>query len=235
MFGYLPVNYPSVVIDGPHYFIMEKAGSVGGAGVWGHERWAVKHVVRVGRDLRTLWTRDTDWHPVPRAGASGGPIFEPPFQCVLARGYVWIPASGGALLKVEPSSGAVVNRVSPFGEVPDDSIYLVGTPTVSASGDIYYCVVQLATVEPWDRDVLGSWLVRVDSEDHAQLSAISGATWAPRGDDLCTDTFSRSDLPLPPSPDARAPGRPCTAGGCKSVTRGCRRRYGLYRDESASQ
>jgi hypothetical protein len=204
---YLLVHYPAVLIDGDDIYVLGKAGSYTGRSSRQTQVWQIKNLRRIAGSFRTRWTVDTDWKPVP-LGANG-PFLEPPYQCVIGSHAIWAPGRGGSMLEIDRETGFVASRITPFGPSIDDTIFLVGGPTIATDGSIYYTVIHFGT-DPWAQDTKSSSLVRV-SPDHSVSTAafttlVSGA---PDPNSLCTTQFALADLPFPPSPYADAPTARC--------------------------
>jgi hypothetical protein len=208
--GYLPVHYPVILVDGRDLFVIEKGGSYTPWSHWDAITWSIKKVERnQDNQLMPRWTTPTDWRPVPRLGPTGGPALEPPYQCLLTVDFVWAPGSGGTMLKLSRADGSILERINPFGQTIDPSIFAVGSPAVDQSGNLFYNAIRLQT-DAWKKDSAGSWLVRVSST--GVVSIVSFSTLmadAPDATSLCTTTFDISELPWPPSGDAAAPVQPC--------------------------
>jgi hypothetical protein len=167
--------------------------------------WNVKWLSWEGGRLLDRWTAASDWKPVPDAGALAS--WEPVFHPVLARGAVWIPAAGGAVVELDRQSGRVLGRVSPFG---DPGTFVAGPLTADEAGNIYYTAMTLDPTEPWRTNVRGAWLVKIPLDGpHIQASFDSLTPGAPSFDARCTGTFLTSQLPWPPSRDAVPPSAAC--------------------------
>jgi hypothetical protein len=207
--GYLAVHYPAVVVDGNELVVAEKNGSYSSTSGWTRIDWSIRKIRFSNGELSEVWRAGTDWRPVPRFGATGGPVLEPAYQAVLNANSVWAPGRGGTLLQFDRTSGSLVARINPFGDTIDDTIFVAGSPAVD--GDhIYYNAVQLDPDRPWTQDVRNAWLVHVGpDESTAKVDYATLVPGAPAATHLCTGTFSAAQLPFPPSPDTAAPSRPC--------------------------
>lgn len=103
-------------------------------------------------------------------------------------------------------------RLNPFGEPPNSAIFVAGPPAIDERGTIYYQAIHLDPVEPWTRDVIDAWLVRVGTDGTiSRVSLRELIPSAPGATDLCTTSFDTAQLPFPPGRDAVAP-----AGSCGS-------------------
>ena len=183
---------------------------------WDTQGWGMQRLDWKKDGLQPKWTRTTDWTPVPFGvwdHSAGywiflGPDWEPVFHGALDGRWVYVPASGGSLLKVDKETGAVHDWIRPFGPSLDPTIYLCG-PVTTFKGNVYYNAIQLDPLNPWTDDVVGSWLVRVAPDGKVtKVSYASLTPDAPAGSDPCTVQFGNNSdsasLPWPPSPGAVA-------------------------------
>jgi outer membrane protein assembly factor BamB len=68
----------------------------------------------------------------------------------------------------------------------------------------------LSPSNPWGKDVVGAWLVKIAADGTISKVAFSALTPnAPAASAPCSVQFPNSDLPWPPSPDAVPPTTPC--------------------------
>lgn len=211
IYGYLPVHYPAILVDGPELFVIEKSGSYAPWTHWDGITWSVKKVRR-GHDNRLVsaWVTTTDWRPAPRLGPTGGPALEPPYQCLLTADVVWAPGAGGSMFRLSRADGAILSRVNPFGSTVDPSIFAVGSPAVDQSGNVYYSAIRLHEQDAWGQDSEGAWLVRIAATGQASIVAFSTLmSSVPNAPSSCTTTFDLAQLPWPPGRDATAPAAAC--------------------------
>lgn len=207
--GDLLVHYQAPLLDGNDVYMEFKGGNFSGLRNWESQTWIEKKLTWSGSQLVTAWSFTSTWKPVPYASATSfnGPTWEPVFHPVLAGDFIYVPMAGGTVAKVRKSNGSVAATLNPFGTV-DTRTFVAGPLSADKNGNIYYNAIKLSN-QPWDDDVVDSWLVKITSAN--QTSKVSFATLtpnAPRGTDPCEVGFG-SDLPWPPSPDAVPPTFPC--------------------------
>jgi hypothetical protein len=214
----LLVHYPSPLLDGDDVFITSKSGAWRscdppgsghpapcGSAAWNGVIWNVKRLAWDGGRLVERWTVASDWKPIPDAGALAS--WEPVFHPILARGSVWMPAAGGAVVEIERSSGRVLSRIAPISE---PGTYVAGPLAADTAGNIYYTAMSVDPADPWRNDVRGAWLVKIPADGPPiQASFASLTPGAPAGGSRCTGTFAPSQLPWPPAPNAVPPSGPC--------------------------
>jgi hypothetical protein len=211
----LLAHYQVPLIDGSNIFMEFKSGTYNknrySTEIWGENgfRWANGQLVQI-------WSFTSDWG----APGSQADFWEPVFHGVLANGYVYVPGAFGTIFKLNEMTGAVVKRINPFSSL-DPTIIVAGVPTVDSNGNIYYNAIQQynsgAGESFYQHDIVDSWLVKVapdDSTRRASYSVLvsetaSGSLPAPGANDQCLTTFSNTQLPWPPSPNALPPTSPC--------------------------
>jgi outer membrane protein assembly factor BamB len=194
--GAVLVHYPVPLLAGNDVFMTFKSGSLT-APMWSEKRLRVD-----GTLVEELWTFDTDWQPVP------GLAWEPVIQPALAGTSVYVPAAGGGLFRVDARTGSEIVHIDPFGA--PSGTFVAGPLTVAPDGSILYNALAVDLVDPWGRDVLGSWLVRVSPANQAEVVPYAAlAPAAPGPGDSCELTFGVQELPWPPSLGARPPVGPC--------------------------
>jgi hypothetical protein len=217
--GELFVHYAAPLLEGRSAYVAVKTGRYVpcdppgsgspfpcGADAWGLQLWGVTKLEWDGGALVQKWNVLSDWKPEPSAGGLQG--WEPLFQPVLTAAFLYLPAAGGSILKVDKTTGAVVRRLDPFAA--DSNTYVAGGLAADSSANIFYNAITLAPSEPWSTDVLGAWLVRISADDSVASVAFAQLTPnAPVSGDLCETEFPGTDLPWPPSAGAVAPTRPC--------------------------
>ncbi len=219
--GNLLVHYAVPLADGGDVYMTRKTGVyVGcpptgslapipcGADAWDTQIWNVTKYRWQGGALVALWTFESDWKPEPNAGG-GLAGWEPVFLPALAREYLYVPGAGGTVHRVSKQTGIADARLSPFADLVATR-YVAGGLAVAPDGAIVYDAIQLDPADPWGADVVGAWLVRIAPDGKAARvdfgSLVSGE---PLASDLCQGTFSRDQLPWPPSPDAAPPSSAC--------------------------
>jgi len=218
--GTLLVHYQVPLIDGNDVFIESKAG-VYSNNTYSTQTWHQnKYTWQQGKFVK-IWTFDTDWF----AAGSSNDFWEPVYHAVLANGFLYDPGKGGTIFKINKADGSVVKRINPFGTTIDPNTYTASPLSTDGQGNIYYNVVKIATdpaVSFFTKDVVDSWLVKVAPDDsiskvtytallqQAQIKGVpAGEPLVPRATDKCKASFSATQLPWPPSPDAQAPTIQC--------------------------
>ena len=205
--GALLVHYPAPLASGNDVFLMTKSGTYTSAGNWASQEWGWKRLHWQDGSLREVWNYRSDWKPVPSGGVLG---WEPVNQAALAGGFLYLPGFGGTVLKLDANDGSLVARINPFGASPDPQIFVSGPLAASAGGEIYYNAIRLDPADPWRRDVLDAWLVRVTTDARASVARypdiVSGA---PSAGAQCLTAFSTEPLPWPPSANATPPSSAC--------------------------
>lgn len=200
--NYLPVLYPTALLDGNDLFIIQKSGTYSPS-TRATQFWSIRNLRRDNAYVTDRWTVQTDWRPLP------GRYLETPYQCSLTHDYVWAPGLGGTMLRIRRVDG-VTERINPFGTGVDSTMFVAGSAAIDDFGNLYYNVIQLDPAHPWSADVLGAWLVRIGADEvvtKAPFASLVSA--APSATDLCTTFFDSTQLPFPPSKDAAAPTAPC--------------------------
>jgi len=196
------IHYAVPLLDGDDVFMAYKEDLIIGP-FEGVANWGVKRFRWENGNLVQKWVSATDWAPVPNSG------WEPSMQPVLANGFIYLPASGGTLLKLDRNTGAVIARINPFASV-DTSTFLSGPPTADAAGNIVYGAFRLNVSAPWTTDVTAAWLVRVTTDGTATAVPLAPlVSNAPSASSQCTSRFPGGSLHLPPSPTAVAPTTVC--------------------------
>ncbi len=192
------IHYPAPLVAGDDVFMMFKAGSAG-APTWTQKR------LRFGTaGLEERWTFSSDWQPAP------GLSWEPVFHAALTSGFLYVPAAGGGVFKLDRESGARVARIDPLGAAPDT--FVVGPLTVAPDGSILYNALALDLADPWRREAKGSWLVRIAPDDRAVAASYATLVpGAPAAGAACEQSFASGQLPWPPSPAARPATAACGA------------------------
>jgi len=214
----LQAHYQVPLIDGANVYMEFKSGTYNknnyATQIWGESgfQWQNGNLVQT-------WSFTSDWTAV----GSQADFFEPVFHAVLANGFIYVPGAGGTIVKLNTSTGSVINRVNPFGVKIDPDIIVAGVPSTDGHGNIYYTAIQQhnhgAGVSFYQHDIVDSWLIKVAPDDSfAKVSysvlvaqTASGSQPSPKPGDLCLGVFSLSLLPLPPSPTAVPPTAPCGA------------------------
>ncbi|MFL6208133.1 MAG: hypothetical protein ACJ74W_04745 [Pyrinomonadaceae bacterium] len=203
--GDLLVHYQTPLVDGNDVYMEFKTGTYTSITTWETQTWNEKKLSWVNNQLVTQWSFQSDWKPVP----FGSPQWEPVFHAALAGSFVYVPGAGGTVYKLNKSNGAVVAQFNPFGPDVDSNIFACGPLSADSAGNIYYNVIKLNLSNPWGKDVINSWLVKVTASgtvSSAQFKDIAVGEQSPNDD--CEVGFS-TPPPWPPSPTAVAPTIKC--------------------------
>ena len=205
-----------LIVDGSNIYMEFKSGSYN-KNTYSTEIWGENGFQWQNGKLVETWSFTSDWE----APGSQADFWEPVFHAVLANGFIYVPGAGGSLFKLDTSTGAVINRINPFGLKIDPTIIVAGVPTTDSNGNIYYNAIQQYNsgtgVSFYAHDIVDSWLVKVapnDSTSKVSYSVLvsktaAGSLPAPGPNDPCLTVFSSSQLPWPPSPIALPPTSPC--------------------------
>jgi hypothetical protein len=205
--GDLLVHYQTPLVDGNDIYMEFKTGTYTSITTWETQIWNEKKLSWVNNQLVEQWSFQSDWKPVPY----GSPSWEPVFHAALAGSFVYVPGGGGTVYKLNKSNGAVVAQFNPFGTSVDTNIYASGPLTADSAGNVYYNAIKLSKTDPWGRDAIDSWLVKVSASgtvSSAEFKNIAVGEMGPN--DPCEVGFS-SAPPWPPSPTAVAPTTKCGA------------------------
>ena len=210
--GDLLVHYQVPIIDGNDVYMEFKAGNFTHVENWETQDWLEKRLSWQNNQLVEIWSFTSDWKPVPFASHTSfnGPFWEPVFHPVLVDGFIYVPAAGGTVAKLDKSNGTVAAAINPFGATKDKNIFVAGALSADKNGNVYYNAIKLTTGKPWDDDVVDSWLVKI--APNGTSSTVRYATLtsnSPAGTDPCLVGFSSALLPWPPSPDAVPTTVPC--------------------------
>src|SRR5438105_2074468 len=198
----LLVHYAVPLIDGDDVFVAVKGGTYT-IGDWSTQTWGVQAYRWQGSTLTRRWTFVSDWKPVPFTGGGVGPLFEPVFQPVLANGFLYVPAFGGSVQRINRETGLIVDRLGASQTPPDNATFTSGPLVADSSGNVYWNVIALARSSPWTTDIRDSWLTRISPPGVATFAHYATiATNAPTASSQCLGAFGNSDLPWPPSPTA---------------------------------
>ena len=212
-YGELTVHYQVPLVDASDVYMEFKSGTYSTT-TYSTENWGENKFTWQGNQLTPVWSYTSDWKPP----GSQGDFWEPVFHAALANDAVYLPGASGSLIQLNKNTGALVQRIAPFGT--DPNTYETGPVTVDTQGNLYYNVIQIV-VDPvngfYANDATGSWLVQV-----TPLGAVNMANYmtltsteAPLPTGACLTSFSASQLPWPPS-SAAVP----AAGQCGSQRAG---------------
>jgi hypothetical protein len=210
--GNLLVHYQVPLIDGNDVYMEFKSGNFTHIETWETQDWQEKRLSWQNGQLVEVWTHTSDWKPVPFASRSSfnGPFWEPVYHPVLAGDFIYVPAAGGTVAKLNKSNGTVAASINPFGATKDMNTFVAGPLSADKNGNVYYNAIKLSSGRPWDDNVVDSWLVKIAPNNTS--SKVSFATLtpnAPTATDPCKISFSTSQLPWPPSPNAVPTTTPC--------------------------
>src|SRR6266545_3605757 len=212
--GDLRVHYQAPLLDGNDVYMEFKGGHFNNVSNWETQDWIEKKLTWQGSNLVVAWSFTSTWKPVPYASSSSfnGPFWEPVFHPVLAGDFIYIPSAEGTVTKLRKSDGSIAATIDPFVGTPVPSnanIFVAGPLSADKNGNLFYNAIELSN-QPWDDDVIDSWLVKITSGDQASKVSFSALTpGSPSATDLCKVEFSTSQLPWPPSPDAVPSAIPC--------------------------
>lgn len=203
--GDLLVHYQTPLVDGNDVYMEFKTGTYTSITTWETQIWNEKKLSWVGGNLVEQWNFQSDWKPVPFGSAS----WEPVFHATLAGSFVYVPGAGGTVYKLNKSDGAMVAHYNPLGG--DSNIFLTGPITADSAGNVYYNALKLNLSNPWGKDVIGAWLVKITATgtvSSAQFKDIMTGEMGPNDD--CEVGFG-SPPPWPPTPTSVAPTIKCGA------------------------
>ena len=207
--GDLLVHYQTPLLDGNDVYMEFKGGNFTTIPHWETQDWIEKKLTWQGSNLVTAWSYTSSWKPVPYLSNSGvGPGWEPVFHAVIAGDFIYVPAAQGTVVKLRKSDGSVAATINPFatgGNAPTQNtdIFVAGPLSADKNNNIYYNAIKLSHSQPWDQDVVDSWLVKITPQNQASKVSFSVLTpGAPAPTDQCKVEFSPALLPWPPSPDA---------------------------------
>jgi len=175
--GDLLVHYQVPLLDNDDVFMEFKSGTFTDMEHWGTQTWNEKKLHWDNGHLSVKWTFQSDWKPVPFASlvTFNGPFWEPVFHAALAGSFVYVPGFGGSIFKVNKTTGAQVARISPFGAL-DPNTFVASPLTTDAAGNVYYNVMKLDATNPWDVDVVNSWLVKVSANGTVKTATYKSLT-----------------------------------------------------------
>lgn len=203
--GDLLVHYQTPLVDGNDVYMEFKSGTYTSITTWESQTWNEKKLSWVNGQLVVQWGFQSDWKPVP----FGSPGWEPVFHAVLAGGAVYVPGGSGTVYKLDKATGAVLAHYNPIGIEADTNVFVCGPLSADSAGNIYYNAVKLNKLNPWGKDAIDSWLVKISSTgatNAAEFKSIATGELGPNDD--CEIGFS-TPPPWPPSPTAVAPTEKC--------------------------
>ena len=202
----LLVHYQTPLVDGDDVFMEFKSGTYTDMTTWETQTWNQKRLRRMNGQLVEVWNFQSDWKPEP----FGGPVWEPVYHAALSGDFVYDPGFGGTVFKLSRVDGSVIARFNPFGSHIDPNTFVAGPLTVDSNGNVYYNAIKLDQADPYGKDVVGAWLVKISANGAVSKVPFSSLIPNPPGPkDPCKVQFDDSLLPWPPSPDAQPPTIPC--------------------------
>src|SRR3984893_2777025 len=166
-------HYQVPLLSGDDVFVMVKTGSYVscvppgsytpfpcGPDAWDSQIWTEKRLQWDRGQLKEKWTVASDWKPVSgRLPNAGGRMFQP----ASAGDSLFVPGAGGTVFELDRDSGAVLQRINPFGTNIDLQAHVSGGIAVDLRGTLFYNVLKLDPNDP-SRTVRG-FLVRAGRED----------------------------------------------------------------------
>jgi len=220
--GNLLAHYQPPLLDGRDVFLAVKGGTFVscnppgsgqpapcGAAAWNQQTWGIQSYRWNNNRLRARWWWDSDWKAVPndRGGLAG---WEPVFHAAVTDQFVLVPAAGGDVMVLRRNNGDPVRRIQPFGATIDPDKYVVSPLTIDDQGNLIYNVLKLHPTDPWSfdqTDIPDAWIVKVSPR--GGVTTASYKNLIPSAPTTCKTTFSGTELPWPPSPNAVPPSLPC--------------------------
>jgi hypothetical protein len=188
--GDLFVHYPVPLIDGDDLFLLEKGPTFTTRGHPETQSWNVKNVRRSGTSLTTRWKVETDWKPVPSGGGEFA-NWEQMYQPAMTGAFIYAPAAGGSMLKLNRTTGEMIARFNPFGSSVDTTIFTAGPPAIDGVGSVFYNAFKLDASAPYTTDVADSWLVRISADGVVTKASYNTLVPnAPKATDQCETTIS---------------------------------------------
>lgn len=199
--GDLLAHFQVPLNDGNDVFMEFKAGAFDPTTfstlIWGEQRMTWQQ----NGQLAQVWSYQSDWKPP----GSLHDFWEPVFHAVLANGSVYVPGASGSIIQLNRTTGAVVQRITPFGNNPNT--YETGPITADSAGNLYYNAIQVV-VDPntgfYFNDAIDSWLVKITPAGAISMASYKTLTAAeaPGSTARCFTSFTTNQLPWPPSPSA---------------------------------
>jgi hypothetical protein len=207
------VHYAVPIPDASSVYAELKRGPYTHLSTWESQSWGIRRWDWAGGTLAEGWTFPSDWKPVPFAGFDTnpygtGPLWEPVFQAASDGNFLWVPGARGRVFEVSKADGSVRALIDPFSGTADTHTFVAGPIAASPTG-VYFNVIRLDPSQPWDADVVDSWLVRIAPDGKVSKVSYSGLVPdAPAPTSPCENRFGSDDLPFP-KPDTEPPTVPC--------------------------
>ena len=197
-YGELLAHYQVPLIDGNDVYMEYKSGTYSTA-TYGSQTWGENKFTWQNGRLVQQWGYASDWKPP----GSSSEFWEPVFHATLGNAVLYLPGASGSVIELNKATGAMIQRFAPFGT--DPNTYETGPITIDASGNLYYNVIRVVTINGfYGNDVTNSWLVRIDALGEIGMVSYQTLTssQAPAADGPCVTSFDSSQLPWPPSTTA---------------------------------
>jgi len=199
--GDLLAHFQVPLNDGNDVYMEFKSGAFDGSS-FATETWYERKLTwQPNGQLTQTWSYQTDWKPP----GSLHDFWEPVFHAVRANGSVYVPGANGSIAQLNKSTGALIQRFSPFGS--DPNTYETGPIATDSTGNLYYNAIRVV-VDPangfYFNDAIDPWLVKITPAgviSMASYKAITSAE-APGATSRCFTSFAQNQLPWPPSPTA---------------------------------
>ena len=151
-------HYQVPLLSGDDVFVMVKTGSYVscvppgsykpfpcGPDAWDSQIWTEKRLHWDRGQLQEKWTFASDWKPVSGRLTNA---WEPMFQPALSGDSLFVPGAGGTVFELDRDSGAVLQRINPFGANVDSQAHVSGGITVDLRGTLFYNVLKLDPNDP---------------------------------------------------------------------------------------
>ena len=207
-FGNLVAHYQVPLLAGNDVYVMVKDGSYlpcdppgsfepfpCGPFAWDSQVWTEKRLRWQGGKLVEKWSFASDWKPVPAVFTS---TWEPMFQPALSGNDLWVPGAGGTVFKLDSKSGAVRERINPFGPDIDPLLHVAGGITPDRSGNVYYNVLRVDPEDPFFFFDARSFLVRIGTDGSTKVVPYDGLNpEAPQEFDACFGQYAFDQRPWP--------------------------------------
>ena len=212
--GDVLVHYAVPIPEASSVYAEVKSGPYTSLTAWESQSWGIRRWDWADAGLAERWTFRSDWKPVPFAGFVAnpygtGPLWEPVFQAASDGNFLWVPGFRGRVFEVSKSDGSVRAVIDPFSGTADPHTFVAG-PVVKAPTGVYFNVIRLDASDPWDADVVDSWLVRIAPDGNVSKVSYSALVpGAPDPTDPCETRFDSNDLPFPAKPGTALPTVPC--------------------------
>ena len=217
-------HYQVPLLSGDDVFVMVKTGSYVscvppgsytpfpcGPDAWDSQIWTEKRLQWDRGQLKEKWTFASDWKPVSGRLTNA---WEPMFQPALSGDSLFVPGAGGTVFELDRDSGAVLQRINPFGTNLDLQAHVSGGIAVDLRGTLFYNVLKLDPNDPL-RTVRG-FLVRAGREGGQKprpvtikvvpYDGLNPAALSPT--DLCFGEYAPGQRPWPVLEPNGAPALP---------------------------